>query len=148
MINENLISEYSGTNFSVTKVDGVSRMQYASSDEHWIENREEYGSIFMGDGPSPDPDNPFVLGSVLHKRIFEDIPNNYKGFYTGLPEFKIAFDVRDGDTLIFNAHEIHANTDFKVLSEKLKRDDLTDNNFAGRMSVVCYMRNKLNRCGK
>ena len=87
-------------------------------------------------------------GGLSTLTIFEDIPNNYEGFYTGLPEFKIAFDVRDGDTLIFNAHEIHANTDFKVLSEKLKRDDLTDNNFAGRMSVVCYMRNKLNLCGK
>ena len=84
MINENLINEYSGTTFSVTKVDGVSRMQYASSDEHWIENREEYGSIFMGDGPSPDPDNPFVLGSVLHKRIFEDIPNYENVLVLGL----------------------------------------------------------------
>ena len=84
MINENLINEYSGTTFSVTKVDGVSRMQYASSDEHWIENREEYGSIFMGDGPSPVPDNKFVICSVLHKRIFEDIPNYENVLVLGL----------------------------------------------------------------
>ena len=87
-------------------------------------------------------------GGLSTLTIFEDVPNNYEGFYTGLPEYKIAFDVRDGDTLIFNAHEFHANTDFKVLSEKLKIDDLTDNNFAGRMSVVCYMREKLKLCGK
>ena len=68
MINENLINEYSGTNFSVTKVNGVSKMQYASDEEHWIENREEYGSIFMGDGPQVDPDNfyyPFKITKYL-----------------------------------------------------------------------------------
>jgi len=78
--------------------------------------------------------------------IFEDIPNNYEGFYLGLPEYKIAFNVRDGDTLIFNAHEYHANTEFNVLSDKLKMDDLSGNHFAGRMSVVCYLRDKLNLC--
>jgi hypothetical protein len=85
-------------------------------------------------------------GGLSTLTIFEDELNNYEDFYIGLPEYKIAFDVRDGDTLIFNAHEYHANTEFKVLSEKLKLDDLTDNNYAGRMSVVCYMRNKLNKC--
>ena len=85
-------------------------------------------------------------GGLSTLTIFEDIPNNYEGFYLGLPEYKICFDVRDGDTLIFNAHEYHANTEFKVLSDKLKIDDLTGNNFAGRMSVVCYMRNKLYKC--
>ena len=87
-----------------------------------------------------------LVGGLSTLTIFEDEENNYEDFYTGLPEYKIAFDVRDGDTLIFNAHEFHANTDFKVLSEKLKIDDLTGNNFAGRMSVVCYMRNRLNKC--
>ena len=87
-------------------------------------------------------------GGLSTLTILEDEENNYEGFYTGLPEYKIAFDVRDGDTLIFNAHEFHANTDFKVLSEKLKIDDLTGNNFAGRMSIVCYMREKLKLCEK
>ena len=85
-------------------------------------------------------------GGLSTLTIFEDIPNNYEGFYLGLPEYKICFDIRDGDTLIFNAHEYHANTEFKVLSDKLKVDDLTDEHFAGRMSVVCYMRNKLYKC--
>lgn len=79
--------------------------------------------------------------------IFEDVPNNYSKFYLGLPEYKICFDVRDGDTLIFNAHEYHANTEFEVLSDKLPVDDLTGNNFAGRMSVVCYLRDRLHLCG-
>ena len=85
-------------------------------------------------------------GGLSTLTIFEDVPNNYTGFYLGLPEYKICFDVRDGDTLIFNAHEFHANTEFKVLSDKLKMDDLSGNNFAGRMSVVCYLREKLNEC--
>ena len=85
-------------------------------------------------------------GGLSTLTIFEDVPDNYTDFYLGLPEYKIAFDVRDGDTLIFNAHEFHANTDFKVLSKKLTVDGLSGNNFAGRMSVVCYMRNKLDQC--
>ena len=80
--------------------------------------------------------------------IFEDIPNNYTGFYLGLPEYKTAFDVRDGDTLIFDAHEKHSNTEFEVLSDALPHNDLTENNYAGRMSVVCYCREKLDNCKK
>tara|TARA_R110002096_G_scaffold29422_1_gene88507 strand:+ start:405 stop:1313 length:909 start_codon:yes stop_codon:yes gene_type:complete len=79
--------------------------------------------------------------------IFEEQPNNYSKFYLGLPEYKICFDVRDGDTLIFNAHEYHANTEYEVLTDDLKLDDLTGQSFAGRMSVVCYLRDRLNMCG-
>lgn len=85
-------------------------------------------------------------GGLSTLTIFEDVKDNYEDFYLGLPEYKICFDVRDGDTLIFNAHEYHANTEYKVLSESLKNDDLTGNPFAGRMSIVCYMRNKLYMC--
>lgn len=91
-------------------------------------------------------DSGDLIGGLSTLTIFEDEKENYSGFYLGLPEYKIAFDIREGDTLIFNAHEFHANTDFKVLSEKLPIDDLTGNHFAGRMSVVCYLRNKLRNC--
>ena len=91
-------------------------------------------------------DSGDLVGGLSTLTIFEDIPNNYEGFYLGLPEYKIAFDLRDGDTLLFNAHEFHANTEFKVLSENLKVDELTNNHFAGRMSVVCYLRDKLKNC--
>lgn len=79
--------------------------------------------------------------------ILEDEEDNYEGFYTGLPEYKIMFDIRDGDTLIFDAHEVHCNTDYKVNSDKLPIDDLTGNNFAGRVSIVAYLRNRINLCG-
>ena len=88
-----------------------------------------------------------LIGGLSTLTILEDIPNNYEGFYTGLPEYKIAFDLRDGDTLYFDAHEYHANTDYNVLSDKLPIDDLVNNNFAGRMSVVCYLRDRLHLCG-
>lgn len=91
-------------------------------------------------------DSGDLEGGLSTLTIFEDIPNNYTGLYLGLPEYKIAFDLRDGDTLIFNAHEFHANTEGEPLSEKLPIDDLTKKNFMGRMSVVCYLRNKLKNC--
>lgn len=78
--------------------------------------------------------------------IFEEIPNNYEGCYLGLPEYQICFDVRNGDTLIFDAHEYHANTEMKVLSDKLPIDDLTGKSFGGRISVVAYLRNRLKNC--
>ncbi|MHC4782677.1 MAG: hypothetical protein ACYTE0_06430 [Planctomycetota bacterium] len=73
MIQENLITEYSGTSFSVTKVNGVSRLTFSSGDI--IDNISAYGEIFMGDGPQVDPDNFYYLGSIQHKRIFEGIPD-------------------------------------------------------------------------
>ena len=79
--------------------------------------------------------------------ILEDEEENYEGFYTGLPEYKIMFDIRDGDTLIFDAHEVHCNTEYKVNSDKLPIDDLTNNNYAGRVSIVAYLRNRINLCG-
>ncbi len=91
-------------------------------------------------------DSGDLEGGLSTLTILEDIPGNYEGFYLGLPEYKIAFDIRDGDTLYFDAHEYHCNTEFKVLSDKLPIDDLADNNFAGRMSIVCYMRNKMKDC--
>jgi hypothetical protein len=87
-----------------------------------------------------------LVGGLSTLTILEDLKDNYEKFYIGLPEYKIAFDLRDGDTLIFDAHEYHANTEHKVLSEKLGYDDLNDDFFAGRMSIVCYLRNKLKDC--
>tara|TARA_R110000765_G_scaffold213808_2_gene318820 strand:+ start:233 stop:1165 length:933 start_codon:yes stop_codon:yes gene_type:complete len=85
-------------------------------------------------------------GSLSTLTILEDINDNYEGFYLGLPEYKLMFDIRDGDTLIFDAHEYHCNTEYKVLSDKLPIDDLTGNNFAGRLSIVAYLRNRINVC--
>lgn len=85
-------------------------------------------------------------GSLSTLTILEDIKENYEGFYLGLPEYKLMFDIRDGDTLIFDAHEYHCNTEYKVLSDKLPIDDLTGNNYAGRCAIVAYLRNRIDVC--
>ena len=46
-IEESKIKEYSGTSFSVTKTDGVSKIDFG--DGEWIENTEHYGKVFLGD---------------------------------------------------------------------------------------------------
>ena len=84
MIQENLITEYSGTTFSVTKVDGVSRLTFADNPDNYIVNADHYGKIFMGDGPQPDEDNFYIGGSVAHKRIFEGIPDYANVLVLGL----------------------------------------------------------------
>tara|TARA_R110000772_G_scaffold105833_1_gene207640 strand:- start:572 stop:760 length:189 start_codon:yes stop_codon:yes gene_type:complete len=54
--------------------------------------------------------------------------------------------VKSGDTLIFDAHEFHANTEMKVLSDKLPINDLTGESFGGRISIVAYLRNRISEC--
>ena len=78
--------------------------------------------------------------------ILEELENNYEGFYTGLPEYKLMFDLRDGDTLIFDAHEFHSNTEYIVKSDKLGFNDLSNCNFAGRLAIVAYLRNGIDIC--
>ena len=88
-----------------------------------------------------------LVGGLSTLTIFEDVPDNYDGFYLGLPEYKIAFDLRDGDTLIFDAHEYHANTEYFVKTTRLPEKG-TEKHFAGRISVVCYLRDKMKNCPK
>tara|TARA_R110002012_G_scaffold24851_3_gene82615 strand:- start:8619 stop:9548 length:930 start_codon:yes stop_codon:yes gene_type:complete len=87
-----------------------------------------------------------LINSLSTLTILEEIPNNYKGCYLGLPEYKIAVDIRSGDTLIFDAHEFHANTEMNVLSDKLPINDLTGEPYGGRISIVAYLRNRISEC--
>lgn len=59
----------------------------------------------------------------------------YSGGYTGFPQFGIAFNVRQGDFLAMDVHQWHGNTALRG-----KKDKYT------RMSVVCYLREKMLRC--
>ena len=61
----------------------------------------------------------------------------YKGGFTGFPQFGICFDVRDGDFLAMDVHEWHCNT---------KLEGVKENDNYTRMSVVCYLREKMIRC--
>ena len=59
----------------------------------------------------------------------------YRGGYTGFPQFGVAFDVRQGDFLAMDVHQWHCNTNLKGRKDKYSR-----------LSVVCYLREKMLRC--
>tara|TARA_R110002051_G_scaffold169520_1_gene240131 strand:+ start:1043 stop:1948 length:906 start_codon:yes stop_codon:yes gene_type:complete len=87
-----------------------------------------------------------LVNSLSTLTILEDEKDNYDGFYLGLPEYQICFDIRDGDCLIFDAHEYHCNTEYNVKSDKLPIDTMTNKPFAGRLAIVAYLRNGINLC--
>tara|TARA_R110000765_G_scaffold387202_2_gene479309 strand:+ start:804 stop:1715 length:912 start_codon:yes stop_codon:yes gene_type:complete len=60
---------------------------------------------------------------------------SYSGAYTVIPKYGIAVDVRNCDICFFNVHELHGNT------------ELITKGLAERVSVVCYTRSKMIKCG-
>ena len=62
---------------------------------------------------------------------------NYSGCYLVAPEYRVAVNVRPGDLLLINNHEVmHGNTEIKLLDEE-----------AERVSLVCYFREKMLELG-
>jgi hypothetical protein len=62
---------------------------------------------------------------------------NYEGCYLVAPEYRVAVNVRPGDLLLINNHEVlHGNTPIKFLDEE-----------AERISLVCYFREKMLELG-
>ena len=62
---------------------------------------------------------------------------NYKGGYLVAPEYRVAVNVRPGDLLLINNHEVmHGNTPIEMLDEE-----------AERVSLVCYFREKMLELG-
>ena len=68
----------------------------------------------------------------------------YSGGYTGFPQFGVAFDVREGDFLAMDVHEWHCNTKIKGKRKKNKDGKMEDD--FSRLSLVCYLRDKMIRC--
>lgn len=66
--------------------------------------------------------------------VIEDGPA-YTGGYTVFPQYGIGVDVRTGDYLAMDVHEVHGNTPIECVEkdEKLKRKSI-------RLSIVCYLR--------
>ena len=60
---------------------------------------------------------------------------NYKGGYLGFPRYGVCFDVRMGDFLAMDVHEWHCNTEIKGITPEFTR-----------LSVVCYLREKMEKC--
>ena len=62
---------------------------------------------------------------------------NYSGGYLVAPEFRVAVNVRPGDLLLINNHEVmHGNTPMEM------HDDVAE-----RVSLVCYFREKMLELG-
>ena len=57
----------------------------------------------------------------------------YTGGYLGFPRWGVAVNVRQGDFLAMDVHEWHCNTDIHG---------------TGRLSVVCYLRKGMIKCGR
>ncbi len=87
---------------------------------------------------------------------------HYHGGYFVLPKYKIAIDMRAGDHLCVDVHEYHGNTElYETEEDKSLNDKLPDiykdnlevgvlglNNRYARISLVCYLRDKIKDCKK
>ena len=76
-------------------------------------------------------------------------PNKYRGAYTGFPQYGVAANVRTGDFLAMDVHEWHANTEFKPVNKvkgTYKQKDVDNQWHYNRLSIVCYLREKMIRC--
>lgn len=60
----------------------------------------------------------------------------YRGGYLTFPEYRVAVDMKDGDVILFDAHEWHGNTEMTDRSED-----------AVRVSTVLYFRERMVTCG-
>lgn len=75
---------------------------------------------------------------------------NYAGGMTGFPRWGVAFDVRQGDFLAMDVHQLHCNTELTPVEWNFKYDDkLIEGKMPqfGRLSVVSYLRKKMAKCG-
>ena len=87
--------------------------------------------------------NIIVLEDPLNK-------NTYKGGYTGFPQYGIAANIRHGDFMAMNVHEWHCNTEMKPIHKevygKWKQNEIDNGWYFNRLSLVCYLREKMIRC--
>lgn len=75
-----------------------------------------------------DLDEGFSCLAVLRQ-------GHYKGGALVFPAFRVGVDLNDGDLIMMDAHEVHANT------------PLVDEGEAERISMVLYYRTKMRECG-
>ena len=70
---------------------------------------------------------------------------DYRGGHLVLPRYRVAFDLRDGDLLLFDAHEWHGNTEMWCphQAQPLARPCPHG---CERISLVTYFRTKVQQC--
>ena len=76
--------------------------------------------------------------------------NDYDGCYTGFPQYGVAVNVQPGDFLAMNVHEWHCNTEFKPINSEIigkwSKRELINKWYLNRLSMVCYLREKMVKC--
>ena len=87
--------------------------------------------------------------------------NKYHGGLFVMPKFKVAINIRQGDILVADVHQFHANTELYETEEDKKYNDenpqktykdnlevgvLGLNNRFSRVSFVCYLREDMIKC--
>ena len=79
------------------------------------------------------------------KDIKEQNITNYTGCATGFPRWGVAFDVRQGDFLAMDVHQLHCNTEIAAAIPTSNAITTSEPKF-GRLSVVSYLRKKMVKC--
>ena len=67
--------------------------------------------------------------------VAEDKPGTYKGGFLGYPKFGVCVDVRNGDFILKDPHQYHANTEITPLTKNWSR-----------LSLVFYYRENMQKC--
>lgn len=70
---------------------------------------------------------------------------DYSGGRLTFPRFRLAVDLQDGDVILMNAHREHGNTQIQCEHGTLNGNCGTCD--AERVSIVCYFRTKMVKCG-
>jgi hypothetical protein len=70
----------------------------------------------------------------------------YDGGRLVFPEWQVAADLHDGDLILMDAHQWHANTSMRCRHGE-KNDAMLECCGAERISVVAYYRENMTRCG-
>lgn len=92
-----------------------------------------------------DLDAGFSNITVLRK-------GKYVGGWLGFPKYGVGVDLKHGDTILMDAHEVHGNTAMVCNHQDGSGDHPVDQKCvdAGqseRISVVCYFRTNMAQCG-
>lgn len=71
----------------------------------------------------------------------------FEGGWLCFPEYKVGVDLRDRDVILMDAHEWHGNTQFSPEPERKPNGALIGDPGFERISVVCYYRTNMVKCG-
>lgn len=71
---------------------------------------------------------------------------SYTGGYLTFPRYRVAINMREGDLLLMDAHEWHGNTEM-ICECGYSLGKLCNDCGAERISIVCYYRTKMEKCG-